>query len=138
MGRKQRTFTEQEADIIKGFYIGGIGIKAIAKELHVDDKKISQFLKDHYGPNYLHVGRKKENPSEPTMECIKTTMEPPVGKEWKPWMIPTDIILPDDPKDIHWPSYAEDYDRRKKICDERNDKLARIHQREEAYKKEIE
>lgn len=47
-------------------------------------------------------------------------MKPPVGNEWKPWMIPTEIIIPEDSSALNWEEYAKDYDRRKKICDERN------------------
>lgn len=47
-------------------------------------------------------------------------MKPPVGNEWKPWMIPTDIIIPEDTSALNWEEYAKDYDRRKKICNERN------------------
>ena len=165
--RKQRTFTQDEMDTIKALYEEGIGIKIIAKGLHVDDKKVSAFVKDKYGPNSLQAGRKKNINSNPDRDihlsvdmalAIATADDketngvpvlkvetpnksvkvgknevsvhehrvcdkPPVGNEWKPWMIPTEIIIPEDMSALNWTEYAKDYDRRKQICDERNAKL---------------
>ena len=153
--RKQRTFTQDEMDTIKALYEEGIGIKTIAKGLHVDDKKVSAFVKDKYGPNSLQAGRKKNINSNPDRDVhlsvdmalaiataddketngvpvlkvetpnksFKVGNKPPVGNEWKPWMIPTEIIIPEDMSALNWTEYAKDYDRRKQICDERNAKL---------------
>ena len=54
---------------------------------------------------------------------FKAGDKPPVGDEWKPWMIPTGMYIPEGYKGLDWNEYAKDYDKRKQICDERNAKL---------------
>ena len=134
--KPQRTFTQEEINTIKALYEEGVSIKTIAKGIHCDDRKLSQFIRDKYGPNSIQLGRKKniiENPDRDIHISVDMALaiaseesnkiKPPVGNEWKPWMIPTEVYIPDDPKNLNWIEYAADYDRRKRICDMRNKAL---------------
>lgn len=149
---QKRTFTSEEENTIKALYEEGIGIKTIAKGLHCHPDKVSLFVRSKYGPNSMQDGVKKNPTPNPDRDihlsvnmalaiataddkevgntpvlrigkAPKAGLKPPVGNEWKPWMIPTDIIIPEDTSALNWSEYAKDYDRRKRICDERNAKL---------------
>lgn len=137
--RQQRVFTEEEKLLIASWYVNGKSSNTIAKEFRTAPSKVMEIIKEK-GKDIHCSGRKRRknrptlinkapesNEQQPAMAPTPSTKKdplmPPVGNEWKPWMIPTEIIIPEDTSALNWEEYAKDYDRRKAICDERNELL---------------
>jgi len=106
------------------------GVDGILKEL----EELALWNATHRGGNPEPYQKRKSPENDATAEKVpvrkatvrrstnaaKDAVRPPVGDEWKPWMIPTEVYIPKDMKDIGWKEYAKDYERRLRICNERN------------------
>ena len=108
--RQKRTFTIDEMTIIETRLMNGVGIYAIAKELHCDDKLVSKYIKETFGVDRMpKAGRRKDPNKKPKVSHspIGGTVNKVTNVTSGECIIPADTYS-DIPSDLKAASYDED------------------------------